>query len=200
MYKCKNSKYLNFIKEKEKSQFQKYTTFHWTIFRTSMEIELKEMKSNPSINEEYEPLNKEKKPSLMSKILTFANFLYTNCENQIIQTYNEMMNRKINFFLGILSCLVVVCMVAVAFTTVGIFNFLNPTGHLPRIFLRLAELSGGEFDIKIDLLGHMTGTVMNHTMISKKPIFQEGELSYHAPRFRQRLDTFAGNSPCLLIL
>jgi hypothetical protein len=57
----------------------------------------------------------------------------------------------------------------------------------------LAELSNGEFDVRIDLVGHMTGTVMNHTMISKKPIFKEGELSYHAPRFRQRLDSFGGD-------
>jgi hypothetical protein len=94
-----------------------------------MQIELKEMNLNPSTNEEYERLlnqkKQEKKQTLMSKIQTFANFLYTNSENQIVQTYNEMMNRKINFFLGILSCLVIVCMVAIAFTTVGIFKFFK---------------------------------------------------------------------------
>ena len=88
------------------------------------EIELSDI--NTSINNEKEKdvllLNEEEKKqetSIWEKTKIYLNYFYSNTENQLTQTYHEMINRKINFGLGILSCLVVVCMVSIAQTAVG---------------------------------------------------------------------------------
>eukprot|EP01080_Neovahlkampfia_damariscottae_P004723 gene4723-8307_t len=150
------------------------------------DIELNDL--HTTINEDQDKLLNSVEPKKINywkKTISFLTFIYNNAENQIIQTYHEMINRKINFGLGILSCLVVVCMVAIAQTAVG---------HLPRVFLRLAELSNGEFDAQITLQGGLSGTVMNYSLITSRNVFKYGDLSFSAPRYIHRLDSYAASS------
>ena len=96
-----------------------------------------------------------------------------------------MKQRKFNYLLGLLSCTIVVWMVCISYTALG---------SLPLVFLRLAELGRGEFDVRMTVDNFMTGKSLNYTKIQNNPRFISGEYSLSSPRFINQFDLYSAKS------
>eukprot|EP01080_Neovahlkampfia_damariscottae_P000311 gene311-6725_t len=115
----------------------------------------------------------------------YVKIFFIQLWSQIKQTFFEMRKRKLNYLLGLLSCTIVVWMVCISYTALG---------SLPLVFLRLAELGRGEFDVRMTVDPFMSGKSLNYTRISNKPRFIEGDYSFSSPRFINQFDLYSAKS------
>ncbi|KAL6076916.1 FtsX domain-containing protein [Balamuthia mandrillaris] len=89
------------------------------------------------------------------------------------QTLKEIRSRKVNYLLGCLSCFLVVMVVAL---------MVSILSNAPIVFLRLAELTEGEMDVKI-AVGDWTGfALLNYTLVSSL-LENKESTTYHTPRY-----------------
>jgi hypothetical protein len=94
-----------------------------------------------------------------------------------------MKKRKVNYLLGLLSCTIVVWMVCISYTALG---------SLPLVFLRLAELSMGEFDVRMTVDRFVPGKSFNYTKVSNNANFLSGQFSLNTPRFIDQMNIYPG--------
>ncbi len=77
----------------------------------------------------------EKGKSFISSIFTEISKFFIYIKYDV----NEIRKRKISYILGVMSCLIVVCMVGISFSALE---------KVPLIFLRIAEKRSGNFFFK----------------------------------------------------
>ena len=59
------------------------------------------------------------------------------------------------------------------------------------MFLRLAEMSSGEYDFRFEIDQYISGTSFNYTKIKKNSIFKQGKYSLNSPRFLNYLRIYS---------
>eukprot|EP01080_Neovahlkampfia_damariscottae_P011341 gene11341-4509_t len=128
------------------------------------------------INQEEETLlsNTEISNSMFKKTKEYIVLSIALLWNQILQTFLEIKKRKFNYILGLLSCVIVVWMVSISYT--GLEN-------VALVFFRLAELTSGEYDLRLNVNDFMIGNTFNYTKILKNQEFKTGQFSLNSPRF-----------------
>src|SRR4051794_26960938 len=80
------------------------------------------------------------KNSDQSKDPSFIYYFFLSLYSIIVQTLLEMKKRKISYLLGVASCVIVVWMTMISFSSLS---------QIPLVFLRLAEVRNGEFDLAL---------------------------------------------------
>lgn len=106
-------------------------------------------------------------------IYQYLNYFY----NQIRETIYDIKNRKVSYILGLSSCIIVVWMCLISFSALD---------QIPLIFLRLAELQSGEYDLNIKMNHFMKGSFLNYTLI--KNITKGKEDS---PRYFENIEIYS---------
>lgn len=113
--------------------------------------------------------------SLFYNVFTYLKMIFIHLHNYFIMTLKEVKNRTFSFVLGVVACMIVVWMTTISFTALG---------HIPLVFLRLAEIRAGEYDTELLASNQMPGRSLNYSMLLTNPLFLGNTpLSYHAPRF-----------------
>ncbi|KAG2388720.1 hypothetical protein C9374_000159 [Naegleria lovaniensis] len=99
----------------------------------------------------------------------------------MIFTWKEVSKRKVAFLIGTASCFVVVWMVMIS---------VSALSQIPLVFIRLAELQVGEYDIQISASKVLPGVTLNYTLIdqqiqnaTKTDVTEQERYSYHSPRY-----------------
>lgn len=99
----------------------------------------------------------------------------------MIFTWKEVSKRKVAFLIGTASCFVVVWMVMIS---------VSALSQIPLVFIRLAELQVGEYDIQIRASKILPGVTLNYTLIdhqiqnaTKTDLTEQERYSYHSPRY-----------------
>ncbi|KAL9645766.1 hypothetical protein ABK040_003498 [Willaertia magna] len=117
-----------------------------------------------------------KKKNWKKAILYFFTDFYYLFIQYIRFTWKEITKRKVGYIIGTLSCFVVVWMIILS---------LSALSQVPLVFVRLAELQVGEFDIKISADPYVPGVSLNYTLMEEQiqNITKFGDkYSYHSPR------------------
>eukprot|EP01116_Phalansterium_solitarium_P010119 TRINITY_DN2458_c0_g2_i3.p1 TRINITY_DN2458_c0_g2~~TRINITY_DN2458_c0_g2_i3.p1 ORF type:complete len:1000 (-),score=386.52 TRINITY_DN2458_c0_g2_i3:162-3161(-) len=97
------------------------------------------------------------------------------------QTLVQIRNSKVNYCLGFSACFIVVVTVSV---------LLSVIGQSPVIFLRLAELKGGEIDVSCS--AEQGGIErLNYTLAAELLSAAGGQFGYHTPRIVGDVSTVA---------
>src|SRR5690554_5870386 len=101
------------------------------------------------------------------------------------QTLRRIRDSKVNYCLGFFACFIVVVTVSLLITIIDntpVVTFSTYFAFILKIFLRLAELEGGELDILIS--SHKTNGRLNYTLLAEHLDSTDERFSFHSPRFR----------------
>ena len=131
------------------------------------------------------PSNEKNTKKITEKLKEYLILSLSMFWNQILQTILEIKKRKFNFALGLLSCVIVVWMVSISYS--GLEN-------IALVFFRLAELTYGEYDVRIRVNNFMIGNTFNYTKISNNNFFTSGQFSLNSPRYIQRTNFYSAKS------
>jgi ABC-type antimicrobial peptide transport system permease subunit len=112
-----------------------------------------------------------------------SNILYialVNFWSQIIQTLFEIRSRKLSYLLGVSSCIVVVWMSTISYTALS---------QVPLVFLRLAEVRNGEYDLGLSASSFMPGSTLNYSLVHSR-LPPTDYFSHHTPRHNEELQIY----------